>query len=322
MKRLILWVLPTIFIACVPQKEFDKLQSQYDSCMTTNENMRNQLNDLQTNFTEVSTERDRLDASVTQLMKDTTAMGRDLRNLQKSFDELKESYDLLAENNNSMIAKNARENRKLLQEMEALEATLRAKEDSLRIQEEKLDSTRAELEKREQRVRELEARIAEKDSILGSLTASVKEALLGYEGKGLSIEERNGKLYVTLENSLLFASGKWEVNENGKKAIQQLASVLAENPDISILIEGHTDSDKYYGGQVIRDNWDLSVMRATAVVKILGEAGVNPTQMTAAGRSEYLPVATNESAEGKAQNRRIEIIIEPDISKLMELINE
>ena len=322
MKRLFLILFPALFIACVPQKEFDKLQAQYDSCMTTNESMHNELNTLQTNFTEVTAEKERLDASVAQLTKDTTEMGRDLRNMKKSYEELKESYDLLVENNNSMIAKNARENRKLLAEMETLEASLRAKEDSLRIQEEKLEATRAELEKREQRVRELESRIAEKDSILGSLTASVKEALLGYEGKGLSIEERNGKLYVTLENSLLFASGKWEVNENGKKAIQQLAAVLSENPDISILIEGHTDSDKFYGGQVIRDNWDLSVMRATAVVKILEDAGVNPTQMTAAGRSEYLPVATNESAEGKAQNRRIEIIIEPDISKLMELINE
>lgn len=123
-----------------------------------------------------------------------------------------------------------------------------------------------------------------------------------------------------MENKLLFNSGSWAVGTEGKKAVEQLASVLSENKDINVLIEGHTDNVPYTGTTII-DNWDLSVKRATAIVRILESKGVNPTQITAAGRSEYIPVATNETTEGKAKNRRIEIILTPNLDEISKLLN-
>ena len=309
-----------IISSCVPMKKFQELETQYNECQEESARLRKENENLLISGTEMAAEIEKLRKQLADMEKEMSRHTEEYTALEKRYNELNESYTLLVENSSSQMAKNAEENRRLLAEMALLEEKLRAKEDSLRIRENELNTLSAELQKREKRVNELEAAMARKDSIMNSLTARMREALLGYEGKGLTIEERNGKLYITLENSLLFASGKWEVNENGKKAIEQLADVLAGNPDINILIEGHTDTDAFYGGQVIRDNWDLSVMRATAVVKILQGKGVSPRQMTAAGRSEYLPVASNDNDKGKAQNRRIEIILEPDLGQLMELL--
>jgi len=145
--------------------------------------------------------------------------------------------------------------------------------------------------------------------------------LLGFEGKGLSIEIRNGKVYVSLEESLLFRSGSWEVNDRGISALQKLAEVLASNPDINVLIEGHTDNVPYRGSGQVKDNWDLSVMRATAIVKVITRnPGVHPSRLTAAGRSEYAPLATNSTSEGRAKNRRTEIILTPKLDELFQII--
>lgn len=324
MKKFVLFLLVFGLAAgCVPIKKFEELQANYDQSQEELARLKTENSELSMTLKEIEAERDRLAKAVKVMEADTTSKGKQLRALKRSYQELNDSYELLIENNNSLIARNAEENRRLLEEMQLLEAKLQGKEDSLRMRSQEMDSISTALMAREAKVNELQRMLTEKDSATEALRKSVADALLGFQGKGVNVEEKDGRIYVTLDNSLLFESGKWDVGSEGTKALDQLSAVLAENPDINILIEGHTDDDKYYGGQVIKDNWDLSVMRATSVVKILTKnKGVDPTRVTAAGRSEYLPVASNDASDGKAKNRRIEIILIPDYQALLDLINE
>jgi len=170
-------------------------------------------------------------------------------------------------------------------------------------------------------VNELEGVIHRKDSTVAYVRQKVSDALLGFNGNGLTVNMRDGKVYVSLENSLLFAPGSWNVAANGQVALENLAKVLAENADITVLVEGHTDNDAYRGQSQVKDNWDLSVLRATNVVKILTKnAGMNPERITAAGRGEFVPLVENSSQENKAINRRTEIILTPDLTELANLL--
>ena len=180
-----------------------------------------------------------------------------------------------------------------------------------------------ELESRSQRVAELENVIASKDAAMHKLKDAISKALTNFEGKGLTVEQRNGKVYISMENKLLFESGSWYVGAQGKQAVKQLGSVLAENPEISVLIEGHTDNVPYKGNAQLSGNWDLSAKRATAIVNILRENdAINPENLTAAGRGEFAPIAANDTAEGKAKNRRIEVILTPKLDEISKLLNE
>lgn len=249
----------------------------------------------------------RLQSDVKQLVSDTTALGRSMREWMAKYDNLNKQYEYVLDNNNTLMAASARENKELMEKLEVLQSSLQRKEDSLLY--------------REKRVRELEAAIARKDSAMNVLRNKIANALTGFEGKGLTIYTKNGQVYVSMENSLLFASGSYTVSKKGQEALVNIAGVLAENRDINVLVEGHTDSDKYSGSGVIKDNWDLSVMRATAVVRIMMDAAdLAEEQITAAGRGEYLPLAPNDTAENKAKNRRTEIILTPDLSELAEII--
>jgi chemotaxis protein MotB len=157
------------------------------------------------------------------------------------------------------------------------------------------------------------------------LKENLSKALNAFEGKGLTIEQKNGKVYVSMENKLLFQTGSWAVGVEGKKAVVELGKVLAQNPDISVLIEGHTDDDKILGtiGGGVENNWDLSTKRATAIVNILSEnKDINRQSLTAAGRGEYAPLMANTTAEGKAKNRRIEIILTPKLDEITKMLDE
>ena len=176
-----------------------------------------------------------------------------------------------------------------------------------------------------QRLNELESMIAAKDASMKKLKETLSKALNAFEGKGLTVEQKNGKVYVSMENKLLFQTGSWAVGAEGRKAVVEVGKVLAQNPDITVLIEGHTDNDKIYGaiGGGVENNWDLSTKRATAIVAILSEnKAVNKQNLTAAGRGEFSPLASNATAEGKAKNRRIEIILTPRLDEIAEMLKE
>lgn len=195
-------------------------------------------------------------------------------------------------------------------------------DERIKEKERRLDLKEQELTARERRIRELENKIASQDSIAKRLNRLLKEALLGFDSDELTTEIKDGKVYVSMSDKLMFQSGKADVEAKGKKALGILANVLKKNTDFNILVEGHTDNvpinTKRY-----HDNWDLSVDRATAIVRILqDDYTVDPLRLTASGRGEFYPKASNSTAAGRAKNRRTEIILSPDFSELMDLIGE
>jgi chemotaxis protein MotB len=270
-----------------------------------------------------------LQVQISDLRNDSLQNGKSLTILQSKYDELSDAYDLLVSKNSSYMANKAKETKKLLEQLEQAQTELFTKEDelnklsnSLDAKEEELKLAQEELEARSARVTELEAIINKKDSIVTALKQSISKALIGLEGDGLTIEQKNGKVYISLEEDLLFASGKYEVNSGGIAALNKLATALASQKDLEILVEGHTDSIPY-SMSLLKDNWDLSVMRATNVVKVLLKSpSLDPLQLTAAGRAEFIPIATNKTKEGRSANRRIEMILSPNLDDLFKLLEK
>ncbi|HAP70903.1 MAG: cell envelope biogenesis protein OmpA [Halieaceae bacterium] len=315
MKRIILLaVIGFLTTSCVSTKVHRTLQDKYDILSNEANQLRQKSETRAAENTELQREIDEVRRTVNILVEDTTASFERMRTLQTKYDRLSKQYDYLLDNNSTLIAASARENKALMDEIATMQSRLQAKEDSL-------NTERRMLEKGRTRMEELERIIGRQDSTVNYVRQKVADALLGFTGKGLTVNMRDGKVYVSLENSLLFAPGSWEVAPNGKIALQNLAGVLAENQDISILVEGHTDNDPYRGQSQVRDNWDLSVMRATNVVKILTtNASLDPKRITAAGRGEFVPLVDNDGPANKAVNRRTEIILTPDLSELANLL--
>lgn len=315
-KLLLIALIITTATSCVSKKVYTDLEDKYanlkkESRALADENttLEQAKNQLQNQLSKLQKEYDETQAQRNQLQSDFDATLSNLNNL-------KNSYDALEKNSASAIAENVKKNRELL-------AQLEAKEQALSAENERLNKLKSELENRSQRVAELENLIASKDASMRQLKDAISKALTNFEGKGLTVEQRDGKVYISMENKLLFQSGSWAVGSQGREAVQQLGSVLAENPDIAILIEGHTDDVPYTGSGQLSGNWDLSTKRATAIVNILREnAAINPENLTAAGRGEYAPIATNTTTDGRAKNRRIEVILTPKLDEISKLLNE
>ena len=300
--------------SCVSSKVYEELRDKYETLRDENESLMSRLDNHNNTVDHRSAGLEK------QLEKVNSAKSRlqmDLDALKKSYETLKNSYDALEENSSSSLSENLARNRELL-------AELNEKEKRLAIEAARIEEIKAALASRSARVEELEATIAVKEAQMKSLKNAISNALVNFEGKGLTVEQRDGKVYVSMENKLLFATGSWEVNVNGRQAVVELGKVLAENPEIAVLIEGHTDNVPYRSqGQGVDNNWDLSTKRATAIINILIENAEIPKEnLTAAGRSEYAPIATNSTVEGKAKNRRIEVILTPKLDELNRLLSE
>jgi len=177
-----------------------------------------------------------------------------------------------------------------------------------------------ELRERERKLAEMQSIIARQDSITRRLNDVVRNALLGFNSDELSVEIRNGKVYVSMSDKLLFRSGSANVEAKGIEALKVLAEVLEKNPDIDVLVEGHTDNIPIRNAQ-FKDNWDLSVVRATSIVRILTvDYRIPATRVTASGKGEFMPRADNATPEGRALNRRTEIILSPKLDELMKML--
>lgn len=307
-------VVASMTTACVSKKVFVDLEDKYNQLKEEKSELLQQNEELLADKHKYDDHILNLEEQQRNTLQQKKALERETDALRKSYIDLKKTYDLLASKSSSALEKNAVENRKLLTQLEEKETKLMEEGARLRKME-------AELTARSQKINELESLIAEKESAMLALKSAVSNALKGFEGKGLTVVNKNGNVYVSMENKLLFSSGSWAVGATGEQAVQKLAKVLAVNPDIKVLIEGHTDNDPY-NGPVIKDNWDLSVKRATAIVRILQKANVDATQITAAGRGEYVPVASNSSKAGKSKNRRIEIILSPNLDEVAKLLSE
>ena len=285
---------------------------------------------LQSQLEELEGKINVLKSKLINLRNDSVRNGSSLTVLQNKYDVLSESYDLLVSKKSREMANKAKEIKQLLKQLEDVQSSLFEKEDqltklslSLEKKEFELVDAQNNLKSRSNRVTELESIINIKDSLVTALKQSIAKALIGLEGDGLTINKRNGKVYVSLEEALLFASGKYEVNSGGVTALNKLADALSSQKDLKILVEGHTDSIPFNSRGLVKDNWDLSVMRATNVVKVLtSNPNLDPIQLTAAGRSEFVPIASNKTIEGRSANRRIEIILAPNLDDLFKLLEE
>lgn len=322
-------VLCLVISSCITPKIHNALKADYDNAKTKLEQQDKELFRLAARTEELEAEIAALRSNMEILRNDSVQNGQALLALQSAHDELSKMYDLLVNKNSRELAEKAKATKVLLQQMEDLQNQLLSKEDqmkglsnSLEEKQSALDYAQNELNARAAKVIELESIIHKKDSLVSLLKVRVSKALLGIEGNGLTVVQKHGKVYISLEESLLFSSGRYEIETKGLNALNKLAEALANQSDLEILVEGHTDSIPMSKG-LIKDNWDLSVLRSTAVVKVLmNNPKIHPTQLSASGRGEYLPIKTNTTPEGRAANRRIEIILTPKLDDLFNLLEE
>lgn len=212
-------------------------------------------------------------------------------------------------------------NNKLMADNKNLQNKLSGQENINENQSDQLSQQDKDLQNKEEMLRNMQAIITRQNDITKKLNQTLRDALVGFSSDELSLEIRDGKLYVSMSDKLLFKSGSTTVEPKGIEALQVLADVLNKNSDIQILVEGHTDNVPIKTA-IFKDNWDLSVARATSITRLLNEKyAVAATRMTASGRGEYYPKASNETQEGKAKNRRTEIILSPKLDEIMNLLN-
>lgn len=295
--------------SCVSKKIYNDLESKYADLKKENRSIADENADLLKSKSQLEFDQEALNKELAKVKSEREKLQADYAALNKKMDVLKDSYAALEKNSSESLKANMAKNRELLEQ-------LGAKEKALALEQEQLN-------KNNQRLQELEALIVAKEESMRKLKETLSKALNSFEGKGLTVEQKNGKVYVSMENKLLFKSGSWAVGTEGKTAVVEVGKVLGDNPDISVLIEGHTDDDPFGGSGPIADNWDLSTKRATAIVAILSEnKSVNKQNLTAAGRGEFSPLASNATAEGKAKNRRIEIILTPRLDEIAEMLKD
>mgnify|MGYP000018311546 FL=1 len=247
-----------------------------------------ELNSANTRIDDLTRRNDTLTAKNLRLVSDST--------------RLYMSYTALQERYQNLLADGSAETARMLKELE---------------------TSQMALNERSRRVNELEAMLRSREEAINAIRRKVTDALTGFDGKGLSISIKNGNVYVSMDDKLLFRSGSFEIDPNGARAVHDLATVLAQNPDINVMVEGHTDDVPYRPNGQLRDNLDLSAKRATTVVRLLLEnKGIAPSRIIAAGRGESLPVASGKTSEARAKNRRTEIILTPKLDELMQLMQE
>ena len=311
-------ILSLVVVSCVPAKKYKDLVEREKLCSEELAKFKNSSLDYEGKAKDLQVRFDVIQKEVDVLKKDTTDLGSALRLLKVDYNKLLIENDDLQTKYDKFRVTGARETAGLQSDLETKNLELQRKEDALLALDAELDRKSKLLEEREKRVNELEELIKRKDEAVEALRAKVAAALKGFENKGLTVVEKNGKIYVSLEAKLLFNSGSTYVESEGQRALVDLAYVLQEEKDIEIIVEGHTDTDKINSSVHPKSNWELSVLRATSVVQImLANSNMNPTQLMAAGRSEFMPVDVND----KAKNRRIEIIISPNLNELFEIIN-
>lgn len=315
--------------SCVPKKEFQKIQQQKEECNSQLETMKGKNRNMEVENKELKSKVQVLENRIERLEKDSLQRAKRIVFYKQKNEQLEEKYKSLKSTQEKLLHGTTQETKELLKEIQNSQEQLQTKEDKLHDLEKDLNnerqnlkSLRAKLENKQKRLVELERILSQKDSLVQALKNKVNNALLGFKGQGLDVHIKNGKVYVSLDEKLLFQSGSTQIDQTGKEALKKLAKVLEKNKDINIMVEGHTDDVPYISSQAIKDNWDLSVKRATAVVRILmNNSSIAGERIIAAGRSKYKPLEPNDSKAAKRKNRRTEIILTPKLDELLEILN-
>lgn len=290
-----------LLTGCVSKKKFSEMENLKNKVQDMLEDQRTALKDCNSEKDSLSAlvksledEKFRLQADTARLSKDKAQVREQMKDLRNRCDQMSDNYDNLKNQSSKKI-------QDLIDQLERLQDDLAA---------------------RQARLDEVERRLNERDSVMNTLRQKVADALLGFQDQGLTVEIRNGKVYVSLSNKLLFASGSTKLDKAGQQALKDLAAVLRDQKDLSIMVEGHTDNVKVTNLGEIKDNWDLSVMRSTEVVRLLVAEGLEPTRIIPSGRGETVPKVSGETPENRAANRRTEIILSPKLDELFELIEK
>lgn len=318
-------------VSCVTSKKYRGLQD-------TSRQFMNERDAFKTDNIGLEMKNRELEAKISAVSKETETMKDDLSKAENERDKALDDYNKISAKyselqnaQEDLIRGNVKETQKLLADLQAAQAKLQKKEDLMHQLEQNLDNKKAsldeltfELEKRNARMAELEKILDAQKKIAQDLKSKVSEALLGFENNGLTVSMKNGKVYVSLDEKLLFKSASWDIDANGRNALKKLAGVLEKNRDIQVIIEGHTDNVPYNPGSgQLKDNWDLSVKRATTVVRVLLDGSqIDAKRLSASGRSEYVPVDDHNTAEARQKNRRTEIVLTPDLTELYQLIDK
>lgn len=312
-------IFSTLLISCVPIKKYEELQAKEQQCSDELAKYKNNALDYEASFKDVKTKYSKAEVELKELIEDTTVMHRDYKVLIAKYDKLAEINEVLENNYDKLRLSGARDVAALNADLETRRIELQKQEDALLKTRQDLQMKQQHIEEQQEELAQLNALIEQQEAATRLLKEKVARALKNFENQGLSVEERNGKIYVSLEAKLLFGSGSTTVENAGKSALIELAKVLEQEKELEIIVEGHTDTDKMVGSKHPKNNWELSVLRATSVIGIMtSNSEIGPQQLMAAGRSEFHPVDPSD----KSKNRRIEIIISPNLDELYNLISE
>jgi chemotaxis protein MotB len=303
-----------LFASCVSMKKYKDLNARFTTSENTVQSLQEEKRLLQVKNTELQSKVDQQAKDLTQMAArlDETALG-----LKNALEGRKRAEQLNADLEAQIKSIKAGSSEEIARLMEKLQQT----QADLQKREEILATAQSELEQRSQKMKELEDALNQKDQAVKELRQKVMNALTGFNNKGLTIQEKNGKVYVSLDEQLLFKTGQWEVDPKGQQALSNLAEVLGQNADINVLVEGHTDDVPMRGTGMVKDNWDLSVMRATAVTRILlKNKSIDPKRITSAGRGEFFPIDEAKTVEARQKNRRTEIILTPRLDEIFKIL--
>jgi chemotaxis protein MotB len=282
-KQIIIPAVSTVFLfSCVSTKKFKQAQSEYATLQGKYTTLEGNLNDCNTAKSQLTTQKSGLESDIANL---------------------KQQIDLLKQNNTQAL--------KQLEDMSVISSS----------QAQSIKKSMENLGAKDAYIQTLQQQMAHKDSLNMALVMNLKGAVGNLDDQDINIKVDKGVVYIDISDKLLFKSGKYEVTDQAKTVLGKVAAVLKNQPDIEFMVEGHTDNVPFKGSGILVDNWDLSVKRATAVVRILqNQYGLDPSKIAAAGRGEYRPVADNDTPEGKAANRRTRIVILPQLDQFFKLL--
>lgn len=320
-KYFCLILIPFILGSCITQREYTELEQENQKNLSEKEKLKWNLADLTARNKSINdelgyfhTQAKDYESEIDKLSKETTSLRKEVDNLQRDIEDCNRRYrDAMASKSHDLD--------NLSRDLVNARSTLNKRAQELVDKEEKFAELKKNFSDREKKLEELEQALKDKQGEVNNIQTMISNALLGFRDKGLEITNRDGRVYVSMDEKLLFKSGSWQIGQEGLAALKEIALVLESNPDISVMIEGHTDNVPLRSSQQVKDNWDLSVMRATAITKILlNSAIIAPERIVPSGRGEFSPVMSNENPEGRAKNRRTEIILTPKVSELLKLI--
>ncbi len=314
--------------SCVTTKNYKQMEDQKNQLNGERNELFAENEQLTVDNAEMQAKIESMESEMVEIEAWKAETQEDYDKLKASYDELDRRYGDLKESQDALLKGHTRETKRLLTQLQKTQEDLLVKEDLLKELEENAarkmydaERLRAQLEERNQRLVELEQILNAKEAQMKSLKDAISAALYGFEKEGLSVYSKNGMVYVSMDEKLLFKTGSIQVDPRGVQALKTMAGVLEDNPDIKITVEGHTDDVPVRTNASFADNWDLSVKRATSIVRILlDNSSIDPIRLVASGRGEFLPVDPGGTSEARQKNRRTEIILTPRLDELYQLL--